>query len=217
MSPRSRDRMAVLGPAGLDDGELIDALCSRTPRARARISAAFRRLGSLGAIADATGQLLANAGLTRAEARRLLAAAELSRRLYRPEPGAVVLGPADVFAQARDVLGAAEVETLVLLCLNRRNAVIARDVVSSGSAAATVFDARTILKVALRQGASAIALAHNHPSGDPTPSPEDVAVTRDLARACELLRVPLIAHVVVAGPRWRSIAAAGHLRGTLAA
>ncbi len=207
MSRAVADRIAVLGAMALTDEELVVALCGRDGRSEERVARALRWLGGLRALAArASPSRLVGCGLTPAEARRLLAAAELAHRLYRPGPGAVIRGPADIAAQAVDLVGAEEVESLVLLSLDRRHAVISRVIVSRGCAHATVMDPPSIFRVALRHGASAIALAHNHPSGDPAPAREDLAATAAVAAAGEVLRGPLLDHVVVAGARWHSIA-----------
>ncbi len=209
--------MAVLGPAALGDADIVELLAMPDKRGSKRVAAAAAKIGRLSSLASATGTMLMRAGLTAAEADRVLAAVELSARLYRPPPRSMVRGPADVYHQVLDLIGAAEVEKLVVLSLDRRGGVLARDVVSMGSVSATVVDPPTILRTTLRNGAWSLALAHNHPSGDPTPSHEDVRATRMVAAACDALGIPLVDHVVVAGALWRSMADAGHLPRRLAA
>ncbi|MCA9566709.1 MAG: JAB domain-containing protein [Myxococcales bacterium] len=104
-----------------------------------------------------------------------------------------------------------EVEELHGLYLDRRRTVVARRTLTRGSHAFTIVDPRQIYRVALQLGASAVILAHNHPSDDPEPSPQDIDVTARVARAGRVLGVPLLDHLVITRGRWTSLAALGHV------
>lgn len=104
----------------------------------------------------------------------------------------------DVARWARPRLVELEHEELWLLCLDSRNGVKAELAVAKGGALGCSLTPSDILRPAVRSGASAVILVHNHPSGDPTPSPEDLHMTRTLAKACRIVGVTLVDHVVVA-------------------
>ena len=111
---------------------------------------------------------------------------------------AAVTGPADLALHLRDI-AAADREHMVAVFLDTRNRPIGRQVVSVGTLNATLVDARGVFRAALLNGAaSGVAIGHNHPSGDLSPSRDDDDVTRRIARAGELLGVKLIDHVILA-------------------
>lgn len=121
----------------------------------------------------------------------------------------MVRGPRDAVDHARRALGAEPRETMVALMLDARRCVIAIAIVSRGTLASTLANPREVFGPALRLNAAAIVLAHNHPSGDPTPSDDDRAVTLRMAEAGRVLGIPLVDHVVIGDPtaasgRWWS-------------
>jgi DNA repair protein RadC len=119
-----------------------------------------------------------------------------------PERAAEVVGPM-VVHRDREACAAA--------LLDVRHAVLAVELVSLGSLDHTFMAPREIYRIALRHNAAAVVVAHNHPSGDATPSDDDVAVTTRLARAGDLVGVQLLDHLVIAPGRWTSLARAGHV------
>lgn len=108
-----------------------------------------------------------------------------------------ISGPADVYAAVREVYFEADREMLSVLCLDARHAPVCFHVASVGGPNTTRTRAAEILKPAILSNASALILVHNHPSGDLEPSPDDVAFTRNLQRACHLLGLTLHDHLVV--------------------
>ncbi len=127
-------------------------------------------------------------------------AAELA--VTSPERAADVLGPL-VAHRDREACAAALLDT--------RHRVLAVELVSLGSLDHTFMSPREIYRTALGHNAAAVVVAHNHPSGDPTPSRDDVAVTSRLARAGDVVGLQLLDHLVIAPDRWTSLARAGHL------
>ncbi len=95
--------------------------------------------------------------------------------------------------------------------LDRRRRPLALRALTRGSDAYTVVDPRQVFRVAVAVGASAVILAHNHPSGDPEPSSQDVRITERLAQAGNVVGVPLVDHLVLGSPEFRSMAEEGHL------
>lgn len=138
-------------------------------------------------------------GVGEAKAARILAALELGvRASVHPPERPRVSSLDDVVRWARPRLVGLEHEELWLLCLDPRNGVKAEIAVARGGALGCSLTPADILRPAVRNGASAVILVHNHPSGDPTPSQEDLHMTRTLARACRIVGVTLLDHVVVA-------------------
>lgn len=105
--------------------------------------------------------------------------------------------PAALASIARNVIGEGDRETFLVIHLNTRHEAISCEVVAIGQIASVSISAREVFKAALLANASAIAIAHNHPSGDPTPSRDDEAVTRTMIAAGNLIGVPVIDHIVV--------------------
>lgn len=130
-----------------------------------------------------------------------------------PPDGVTVRGPESLHRVVGPLLAGLQTERLVAVALNQRYRVVDAAVMSEGSDCYTVVCTRTILRWALTRdrAVSAIAVAHNHPSGDPSPSPQDIDVTRALARACRVVGVSLLDHLVVSDHLgYRSLAEEGH-------
>ena len=212
---RPRERLAALGPAALSDAELL-ALLIRTGSGGAGVLDVAARLlavtGGLGAIARLTpAELAALPGLGPATAAEIVAALELGRRASRA--GAErpqILGPAGAAALLAPRLAHLEREESVVLLLDRRHRVIRETVVGVGGIAHAPMEPREVFAAALRvPGVAAVLVAHNHPSGDAEPSPDDRAITRRLAQAANVLGIELVDHVIVAAGGWSSLREAG--------
>lgn len=209
---RPRERLAALGPAALSDAELL-ALLIRTGSAGAGVLEVAARLlasaGGLGALARlGVAELAALPGLGPATAAEIVGALELGRRASRELAGErpQILRPADAVVLLEPRLAHLEREESVALLLDRRHRVLREAVVGVGGIAHAPMEPREIFATALRvPGVAAVLVAHNHPSGDPAPSPEDSAVTRRLAEAARMLGVELVDHVIVAAGGWTSL------------
>lgn len=208
----------------LDDTSLLALLLlPRSPRrARARLARlvdarrleAWARLPLVECVADARNRLAVPGGIPLAEdekdARRFAALLEFARRALGPAPGVELSRPEDVVPLLHEWRTARR-EHFVGFYLNARNQLLARSLVSVGSLSASIVHPREVFEPAIVRGAAGVIVAHNHPSGDPEPSPEDVAVTRRLADAGTLLGIELLDHVVVAERGYVSLKARGHL------
>lgn len=206
-----RERLEALGPAALADAELV-ALVLRTGSGRrpatALASALLEGAGGLSGLARAApGELRGAVGVGTAKAAALAAAVELGRRLSarRLRAGDALRGPEDVHRHLHARLRDAPHERFLVILLDGRHRVLREVTASQGTLTASLVHPREVFRPALREGAAAVVLAHNHPSGDPTPSREDREVTRRLARAGELLGVPVLDHVVVAERGFESL------------
>lgn len=137
----------------------------------------------------------------------LLAIAELARRqaVATPREKACVTSPADAAALVQYEMQALDHEQLRVILLNRRSEVLKIITLYKGSVCSAQIRVGELFKDALREQASAIIVAHNHPSGDPTPSPDDIAVTRAIIQAGKLMDVEVIDHVVIGQGKWVSL------------
>jgi len=152
-------------------------------------------------------------GVGPAKAARLLAALELAARHQaeqRPELPRI-REPADVVALLGPRLRDLAVEEFHVLALDSQSRVRRDVLVSRGLLNSALVHPREVFRAAIAEAAAGIIVAHNHPSGDPTPSPEDRAVTRQLVEAGRLLDLPVYDHVIVAGDRHLSFVTAGYL------
>jgi DNA repair protein RadC len=145
-----------------------------------------------------------------AASHRVAALFELARRAVGP-PAGIELSHADDVVACLGEWRCARREHFVGFYLNARNQLLARSLISIGSLSASIVHPREVFVPAIEKSAAGIIVAHNHPSGDPEPSPEDVSVTRRLADAGELLGIELLDHVVVAARGFVSFKARGRL------
>lgn len=202
-SERPRERLVAKGPEALTDAELI-AILLRTGLQGANAveigSQLLRKFGSLQALARASVDDLRKVkGIGRDKAVTLLAAFTLARKmaeeLQRESP--VLDNPEAVVALLKDQNLIKDVETLQVLLLNTRRRLIRIEEVSNGTIDTLLVHSREVFRQAIAANASAIVLAHNHPSGDPSPSEADIKVTRDLIRAGQLLKIDVLDHVII--------------------
>ena len=123
----------------------------------------------------------------------------------RPADRPQINSPQDVFNLLGPEMSALAQEQLRVLLLNTRNQVMGQRIVYQGNVNSSIVRPAEVLGAAVIESAPSIIIAHNHPSGDPTPSPEDVSITRDLVQAGKLLGIDLLDHVVIGGDRWVSL------------
>lgn len=200
-----RERALRDGVECLGDGELVAIVlgtgCTGLP-VGVLAASVLDEHGGVGGLARAgVGELADRAGMGRAKGARLAAAIELGRRaLLSASLGARVAMPdrQAVEAWARPRLSTLDHEELWLLALDGHHGVRACRRVASGGIHGLHVTTRDPLRIALREGAGGFLLVHNHPSGDPAPSDEDVAFTRSVADAASVVGVPLLDHVIIA-------------------
>jgi DNA repair protein RadC len=152
-------------------------------------------------------ELVNQHGIGEAKAAQIKAAIELGRRLTleSTEERPVINSPADAAALVQYEMSALEQEHLRVLLLDTRNHVLEIAEVYRGSVNTSQIRVGEIFKAAIRRNASALIVVHNHPSGDPTPSPDDVAVTRAVVQAGKLLDVDVLDHLIVGQGRYVSM------------
>jgi DNA repair protein RadC len=209
-----RERLARRGADVLTDEELVALLLGTGSQNEPVHHLAARLLaehGGLRRLARAgLGQLGAVRGLGTSKAARLVSAFELARRLSVPgEPPTRIRSSADVDALLRPRLAHLEVEHFVVLALDARHRVLREIWLAKGTVTACPVSAADVYRAVLREPAPAVLVAHNHPSGEPAPSAEDVALTHRLVEAGELLGVRFVDHVVVAREGYASLVELG--------
>jgi len=214
---QSRERLFRLGAQALTDPELLCVLWGATA-ARARdgrlvAGALLSCRGGLRALAQAEPvELSAMPGMGPTRAARVLAALELGRRVQRsPERRPRLRTPREIHGYLGPELGPLRREVFHVLCFNARNVLVHDARVAEGTMNACPVDPREVFASALVSRATAIVLAHNHPSGDPEPSVQDVALTRHLVSAARLLNIKVLDHVVVGDGRYVSFMERGLL------
>jgi DNA repair protein RadC len=193
-------------PSACSVAELLAVLIGG-PRSAGKAQALLARFGSLHGLARAgVTDLVGVPGVGEGLAVRLLATLELSRRLLTPDTERVTIhSPADAAALLQPLLMHREQEYLYVLLLDTRNRVLGEPrEVYHGSLNTSLIRVGEVFRDALKANAAAVIVAHNHPSGDPAPSPEDVAVTRALVEAGKLLDCVVLDHLVI-GQRWTSM------------
>ncbi len=199
---RPRERMAVFGPQSLSGTELIAILLRVGARGESALKQAERilsRFNGLPGLAQADlDEIAAMPGIGRAKATALLAAVELGRRLCGAEISAypVIKSPRDVAELLMSRLRFLDREHFLVLLLSARNQPLAIETISVGHLTASLVHPRELFKAAIQKSAAAVILVHNHPSGDPAPSTEDILLTRRLREGGELLGIDILDHII---------------------
>ena len=200
---RPRERLRDRGADSLSNAELLAILLRTGTKAESVLDMAARLLvqyQGLDGLARAGFQELAQSrGVGEAKAAQLRAAIELGKRLaaqHGPERS-TIRSPQDVSDLLLAEMSLLDQEHFRVVVLNTKNQVMAAPVVFAGSVNATTVRVAEVFREAVRQNCPAMIVVHNHPSGDPTPSPEDVSVTRELVAAGKALDIEVLDHVVI--------------------
>ena len=209
---RPRERLKEYGARYLSNTELVAILLRTGIQGENVLALSSRLLAQLNGLAGLGGssfaQLCAMRGLSEAKACQLLAGLELGRRFVSlaPEERATIHSPQDVANLVTAEMAPLPQEHLKALLLNTKNEVLSIQEIYVGNVNSAVVRPAEVFRPAVRDNAPSVIVVHNHPSGDPTPSPEDVSVTRDLIAAGELLGIKLLDHLVIgSGNRYVSL------------
>jgi len=208
---RPRERLALRGPGGLTSAELIALLWGSGVRGRSAVDLATDALAAhdgLPGLARASEvELAAIPGIGTAKAAQLVAAFELGRRLLADWPSNrwVIRGPRDLAERLVLQMGRFEREELRVVCLDTKNHVLRVSTVYQGNVSASLVRVGELFRDAVRLNASGLILVHNHPSGDPTPSPDDFHLTAEALAAGRLLDIDVLDHLVVGHDAWVSL------------
>jgi DNA repair protein RadC len=215
---RPRERLWALGPPALTTAELLAIVLGTGGGGRDVLQLAAHLMevseGSLRRLAQRPrAELLRAPGMGPTKAGRVLAALELGSRGAGEERPPVhrIREPADVFRLFANRLRDLQVEEFHLLALDSQSQVLREVLITRGLLNSSLVHPREVFRAAIAEAAAGIVVVHNHPSGDPTPSAEDRAATRQLVSAGQLLDLPVYDHVIIAGDRFVSFATAGLL------
>jgi len=208
---RPRERLIHDGATALSTAELLAIIFRVGVGGENVISLSHRLLAKYGGLAGLARapftDLQAEHGLGEAKVATLKAAFELGRRLTiaSPDDRIQVRSPADAANLLMGEMSMLEQEHLRVMLLDTRNRVLAVPTIYVGSLNTSVIRVSELFREAIRRNAAAVIVAHNHPSGDPTPSPEDVAVTRNIIQAGQMLDIEVLDHVVIGQQRFVSL------------
>jgi len=208
---RPREKLGHTGLVGLSDQELVALVLGHGVRGRAATALAGDILASAGGIhglaRSTADQLAAETGLGPATAARLVAGIEIGRRTLQrqPEPRTKITSPRELAAYLMPLYGASHVERFGVVLVDTKYQLIRVRVLAVGSSDAVMAEPREVFRDALLGGAAAVVLFHNHPSGDPTPSPDDVSLTHRMINAGRVVGIEVIDHLIVGDARYFSM------------
>lgn len=214
---RPRERMMHYGAEALSHAELLAILLRTGTQRQSAIhlaGALLKQCGSLRNLMDMSmEELTAIRGIGPAKAVQLRAGIELGRRISRSSPAdtVTVRRPQDAADYVMDELRYLKKEHFVCLFLNTKNHIIARETLSVGTLNASLVHPREVFRAAIQRSSASIICAHNHPSGDPTPSPEDISLTKRLAEAGQLVGIEVLDHLVIGDGKYISLKEQGFL------
>ena len=206
---RPRERLLTAGAASLSNTELLAVLLRTGVKDDSVLHVAEKVL----ALYKERG-LSSIKGVGMAKAATILAAVELGRRLAlkAAEQRTVVHGPADAADYAMPRFRFERKEHFAVLLLNAKNHILALKTISVGTLTSSIAHPREVFQAAIEQAAAAVILVHNHPSGDPTPSAEDLALTRRMAEAGEVMGIPVIDHIILGYDKFISLKEEGMIQ-----
>ncbi len=208
---RPRERLAQYGPQVLSNAELLAILLRVGLPGENAVQLGQRLLvefqGLAGLHRASFDQVCRQRGIGEAKAAQLKAAIELGRRmlLESPEERPVIHAPGDVASLVEYEMAALDQEHLWVLVLDTRGRVLELDKLYKGSLNASMVRVAEVFRTAIQRNAASIVLIHNHPSGDPTPSQEDIHLTRAVVQAGKLLDIEVLDHLVIGHGRWISL------------
>jgi DNA repair protein RadC len=215
---RPREKLERLGVAALGDNELLALVLGSGSRDGDALAVANRLLQQSGGLHGLTrtgpDALRDIVGIGRARAAQVLAAVELGRRTLvrgadeRPR----LNSPRQLAAHLLPLYGAHAVEQFGIVMLDTKHRVIRTKILSVGSLDTTVVHPREVFREAASAGASAIVLFHNHPSGDPTPSTDDLVLTTRIVNAGDIMGIDVLDHLILADQRYYSLIESGRMQ-----
>jgi DNA repair protein RadC len=211
LDDRPREKLLLRGPQSLSDAELI-AILLRTGKKGKSVLEIARELisseGNLAMLATKTvDSLQLISGIGKDKAATLAAAFELSRRiLSQPKwfSNKKITSPQDVAEIFIPILRDDNKEKFIVVCLNSANKIIKHETISIGNLNSSVVHPREVFKVAIDNSSASIILIHNHPSGNPEPSNEDIRITKKIVETGKIMEIPVFDHLIIAGETYTS-------------
>ena len=200
---RPQERLERFGASALSDTELLAILLRSGSRGMDVLALASRLIAEAGSLAGFIAWTEADfrrlKGVGRVKALQLVTVMEMARRVLGSDHGGAPLlnRPELIAAYFQPIVSGLAVEKLWVLCLNRKNRLIKRVEVTSGTATGSLVHPREVFRSAIREAATAVVCVHNHPSGDPAPSSADLQVMRRLREAAQAVDIELIDHLIL--------------------
>jgi len=203
VNERPQERLEKHGPAPMSDTELLAMLLRSGSRDLDVMALSSRIISEAGSLSELVKWSSADfkrlKGIGKVKALQLIAVMEIARRVlvqkndFQPHFNS----PDLVFQYFRPVAAGLEVEKFWVLCLNRKNRLMKKTEVTSGTASSSLVHPREVFREAIRAGALSIIAVHNHPSGDPSPSSADIQVTRQLREAGKTVSIDILDHIII--------------------
>ena len=217
VSDRPRERLIRQGASSLSNQELIAILLRTGTKEESVLMLANRILTSFDKIQDlreaTIEEMMSVKGVGQAKAVQILAAVEIGKRLYQKhtEGRYTIRSPEDAAAYLMTDMSTLQQEHFVALFLNVKNEVLHKQTVFIGSLNSSIVHPREIFREAVKRSAASIIVAHNHPSGQTAPSPEDIEVTKRLVEAGSIVGIDLLDHVIIGDHRFISLKEKGYM------
>ena len=204
---RPREKLEKYGPEKLSDAELL-AILLRTGTKELnvlKLSQKILQKFEKDKIIDLKiDDLKTIHGLGTAKACEIIACFELGKRMLKDKKSAILLSPKDVWERMEDIRGSKK-EHFVIFYLDSRNQEIKREIISIGTLNESLVHPREVFENAIKNNASSIIIAHNHPSGDLEPSEADIEITKKLIHAGKIIDIKISDHIIVAKNNWKSL------------
>jgi DNA repair protein RadC len=214
---RPRERLIRNGPESLSNAELL-GIVLRTGSRKENVISLCNQIFSQYNLKQLSlanvSRLMQVHGVGEAKAAQIAAVFELARRLetFVDEPKRKICSPKDVYALMYPKMREQKKEKFVTLCLDTKNQVLKEDVISVGSLNASIVHPREVFKAALMESSASVIMIHNHPSGDPSPSKEDIMVTEKLIEGGKLLGIDVLDHIIIGDGRYVSLKDEGFVK-----
>lgn len=214
---RPRERLIRNGPESLSNAELLGVILRTGSREENAVSLANQILSkyNIKQLSLTNVSTLTQVhGVGKAKAAQIAAVFELARRLetFVEEPKRKICSPKDVYVLMYPKMREQKKEKFITLCLDTKNQVLKEEVVSIGSLNASIVHPREVFKSALMESSASVIMVHNHPSGDPSPSREDIMVTEKLVEGGKLLGIDVLDHIIIGDGRYVSLKDEGFVK-----
>jgi len=211
LEDRPREKLILRGPQNLSDSELLAILLRTGKKGKSVVSIANEMINANRNLAFLASKTLSDFmridGIGKDKAATLLAAFEISRRILSQSKlfnERKITSPQDVAEIFIPLLRDELKEKFILVCLNSANKIIAKEEISVGNLNSSVVHPREIFKAAIDHRSASIILLHNHPSGNPEPSNEDISITKKIVESGKILDIPVFDHIIIAGNSFTS-------------
>jgi DNA repair protein RadC len=205
---RPIERLNKLGPSALSDAELLAIILRTGTKNKNVIDLSNEILSKFGLakLTDCSSNELSQInGIGKTKSSQILALFELSRRITQAKTNITKITCAkDVYNYMQPKIGHLKQEVFVVILLDSKNNIIKDEIIAKGTLNSTLIHPREIFKLAIKESANSIILVHNHPSGDPTPSEQDIGITKKLDQASDLINLDLADHIIIGKNKWWS-------------